>query len=124
VQADFHAIVYATSRAEAERAYARMHRRWTQRCPAVADSLAEAGHDLLAFYAFPCEQWKTLRSTNVIERIHGELRRRIKTQATWSTEHGVLNLLHGLFAAGIIRFRRLDGFTTLRAARGPVPEAA
>jgi hypothetical protein len=25
----------------------------------------------------------------------------------------VLNLLHGLFAAGIIRLRRIDGFTTI-----------
>jgi len=102
----------ATSRAE--RAYERMHRRWAQRCPAVAESLAEAGHELLTFYAFPSDQWKALRSTNLIERIHGELRRRIKTQATWSTEHGLPNLLHGLFAAGIIRFRRIDGFHALR----------
>jgi len=116
VKADFHTVVYAGSRADAERAYARMQRRWTQRCPAVAESLAEAGHELLTCYAFPCEQWKALRSTNLIERIHGELRRRIKTQATWSTEHGMLNLLHGLFAAGIVRLRRIDGFTTLPSA--------
>ena len=102
VKADFHALVYATSRTNAEQAYTRMHRRWAARCPAVAESLAEAGHDLLTFYAFPSEQWKALRSTNLIERVHGELRRRIKTQATWSTEHGMLNLLHALFAAGII----------------------
>ena len=57
VKADFHTLAYATSRAEAERAYARMHRRWTQRCPAVAESIAEAGHDLLTIYGFPSEQW-------------------------------------------------------------------
>jgi len=123
VKADFHAIIHATARAEAERAYARMHRRWTSRCAAVAESLAEAGHDLLTFYAFPPDQWKALRSTNLIERIHGELRRRIKTQATWSTEHGMLNLLHGLFAAGIIRLRRIDGFTSIASTR-PTRKAA
>lgn len=124
VKADFHTVVYAINYAEAERAYTRMHRRWAQRCPAVAESLAEAGHELLTFYRFPAEQWKALRSTNLIERIHGELRRRIKTQATWSTEHGLLNLLHGLFAAGIIRLRRIDGFGTLQPASRPVGEAA
>lgn len=123
VKTDFHAIVYATNRDEAERAYTRMHRRWAQRCPAVADSLAEAGHDLLTFYAYPPEQWKALRSTNLIERIHGELRRRIKTQATWSTEHGMLNLLHGLFAAGIIRLRRIDGFDTITRLRASAEAA-
>jgi transposase-like protein len=124
VKADFHRVLYATSHAEALRAYTRMHRRWSQRCPAVAESLAEAGHDLLTFYAFPSDQWKALRSTNLIERIHGELRRRLKTQATWSTEHGLLNLLHGLFAAGIIRLRRIDGFTSLRHQRRSASEAA
>jgi transposase-like protein len=124
VKADFHAVVYATTRAEAERAYTRMHRRWTTRCAAVAESLAEAGHELLTFYAFPSDQWKALRSTNLIERMHGELRRRIKTQATWSTEHGMLNLLHGLFAAGIIRLRRIDGFATLPTLSTAAPEAA
>jgi transposase-like protein len=124
VKADFHRVLYATSHAEALRAYTRMLRVWSQRCPAVAESLAEAGHDLLTFYAFPSDQWKALRSTNLIERIHGELRRRLKTQATWSTAHGLLNLLHGLFAAGIIRLRRIDGFTTLCHQRRPASEAA
>jgi putative transposase len=113
VSADFHRIVYAANGVEAERAYARMHRQWQLRCAAVAQSLAEAGPELLTFYRFPPAQWKSLRSTNVIERIHEELRRRIKSQAAWSTEGGMLNLLHGLFAAGIIRLRRIDGFTTI-----------
>jgi putative transposase len=124
VKADFHQLVYATARPDAERAYTRMHRRWLTRCAAVAASLAEGGPELLTFYRFPVAQWKSLRSTNVIERLHEELRRRIKSQATWSTEHGVLNLLHGLFAAGIIRLRRIDGFTTIDASLAPVIEAA
>ena len=87
----------------------------------MAQSLDEGGPELLTFYRFPAAQWKALRSTNVIERIHEELRRRIKTQAAWSTDTGVLNLLHGLFATGIIRLRRIDGFTTLAVSS---PEAA
>jgi hypothetical protein len=75
--------------------------------------LEEAGQELLTFYAFPARQWKSLRSTNVIERLHGELRGRIKSQAVWTTEDGMLNLLHGLFAAGIIRSRRIDGFANI-----------
>ena len=123
VTADFHRVIYATDRGDADRAYARMHRQWHLRCAAVAHSLAEAGPELLTFYGFPAAQWKSLRSTNVIERIHEELRRRIKSQAAWSTEDGVLNLLHGLFAAGIIRLRRIDGFTTIAPAK-PATDAA
>jgi putative transposase len=124
VKADFHRLVYATARPDAERAYTQMHRRWLTRCAAVAESLAEGGPELLTFYRFPVAQWKSLRSTNVIERLHEELRRRIKSQATWSTERGLLNLLHGLFAAGIIRLRRIDGFTAIEASLAPASEAA
>ena len=124
VKADFHRVVYATSRAEAERAYAQMLRRWRTRCGAVADSLAEGGPHLLTFYAFPSFQWKALRSTNVIERVHEELRRRIKTQGAWSTEQGVLNLIHALFATGILQLRRLVGYTTLNATVGATGKQA
>ena len=44
-------------------------------------SLREGGDELLTFFSFPRAQWKTLRTTNVIERVHGEFRRRVKTQA-------------------------------------------
>jgi len=124
VKADFHRVLYATARPDAERAYAQMHRRWVTRCAAVAQSLEEGGPELLTFYRFPVAQWKALRSTNLIERLHGELRRRIKSQAAWSTEPGVLNLLHGLFAAGIIRLRRIDGFATMTPTTAPTAEAA
>jgi len=123
VTSDFHQLVYAADGTAAQRAYARMHRQWQLRCAAVAQSLEEAGPELLTFYRFPAAQWKSLRSTNVIERIHEELRRRIKSQAAWSTEDGVLNLLHGLFAGGIIRLRRIDGFTSL-VRRAPTTDAA
>lgn len=119
VRADFHRMVYALSCTEAERAYARMLRHWQMRCGAVAQSLEDGGRELLTFFRFPSAQWKSIRSTNVIERVHEELRRRIKSQAAWSTEHGAVNLLYGLFAAGIVHLRRLDGFDTL--AQPPAP---
>lgn len=97
---DFHAIVYAKSGAEAQIAYDRFLTRWRKRCEAVARSLEEGGLELLTFYQFPQEMWKCLRTTNIIERAHGELRRRVKTQAALPNEEAVLNLLYGLFVAG------------------------
>ena len=44
----------------------------------MAASLKEAGHDLLTFYDFPSEMWKSLRTTNLIERVNEEFRRRVK----------------------------------------------
>jgi len=107
---DFHRIMYAKSGAEAELAYERFLDRWRKRCEAVARSLEEAGPELLTFYRFPKEQWKALRTTNVIERVNGELRRRIKTQAALPSDEAVLSLLYGLFASGMIRLRRIEGW--------------
>jgi transposase-like protein len=43
--------------------------------------LEEAGDDLFTFLRYPKTQWKALRTTNALERINGECRRRTKTQA-------------------------------------------
>jgi transposase-like protein len=47
---------------------------------AVADSLAEAGDRLFTFTRLPPSQWRSVRTTNAIERLHEEFKRRIKTQ--------------------------------------------
>jgi len=41
--------------------------------------LRESGDELLTFFRVPKTQWKTLRTTNVIERLHEEFRRRVKS---------------------------------------------
>ena len=55
-------------------------RKWRLRCPAVATSLEEAGEKLFTFLRFPDDQWKSIRTTNTIERLYEEFKRRIKTQ--------------------------------------------
>ncbi|PYN39990.1 MAG: hypothetical protein DME00_35520 [Candidatus Rokuibacteriota bacterium] len=41
---------------------------------------AYRGDELLTFFSFPKVQRKTLRTTNTIERLHEEFRRRVKTR--------------------------------------------
>ena len=82
IRADFHRIVYADSAAAARAAYTAFERKWTARCPGVVRSLQEGGEELLTFFQFPTRQWKTLRTTNVIERLNEEFRRRVKTQGS------------------------------------------
>jgi Transposase IS66 family/Transposase, Mutator family len=50
------------------------------KCRAVADSLEEAGERLFIFSRLPDSQWRSARTTNAIERLHEEFKRRIKTQ--------------------------------------------
>jgi putative transposase len=115
LRADFHRIVYAESLASAQGAVMAFERRWRTRCPGVVRSLQEGGEELLTFFQFPKSQWKTLRTTNVIERLHGEFRRRVKTQGALPTEDAALVLLFGLLASGQIRLRRLDGWRQIPA---------
>jgi len=113
VRADYHDIVYAASRAEADKAMAAFVRKWTPRCKAVVDSLQEAGEELLTFYAFPASQWKTLRTTNLIERMNGEMRRRTKTQSSYPNDTTAEVLLFSLVATGQIVMRKIVGHADL-----------
>jgi putative transposase len=112
---DFHRIVYAASAEAGRTGYSAFERKWAQRCPGVVRSLQEGGAELLTFFAFPKAQWKTLRTTNVIERLNGEFRRRVKTQGSLPTEDAALILLFSLVASGQIRLRRIDGWRKITA---------
>jgi putative transposase len=116
VKSDFHRIVYAESLAGAQGAFTAFERKWRTRSPGVVRSLQEGGDELLNFFQFPKSQWKTLRTTNVIERLHEEFRRRVKTQGSLPTEDAALVLLFGLVVSGQIRLRRLDGWRQIPAA--------
>jgi transposase-like protein len=110
ITADFHLIVYASGLDTARAARDAFTKKWAKRCAGAVESLNEAGDDLLTFYSFPKEQWKTIRTTNVIERLNGEFRRRVKTQGSFPTEECALVLLYSLVASGQINLRRLDGY--------------
>ena len=107
---DYHRIVYAATRAEARTEWDKFTRKWDKACPAVVRSLEEAGDELLTFMAFPSSQWRSLRTTNVIERVNEEFRRRVKTQGSFPTEDSAMILLFSLVASGQIVLRRLDGW--------------
>ena len=51
-----------------------------------------------------------MRTTNTIERLHEEFRRRVKTQSSLPTEDSAVVLLFSLVASGQIRLRRVDGW--------------
>lgn len=99
--------------AAARAAYEAFLRKWWRLCEGVARSLEEAGVELLAFTRFPKSQWKALRTTNIIERLNQEFRRRTKTQGLSPTESSILILLFGLVASGMVRMRRIEGYEAM-----------
>jgi putative transposase len=120
---DYRRMIYAESRTAAEQARVGFVRKWKLRCQAVNASFEEAGDDLFTFTAFPVSQWKALRTTNALERINEEFRRRTKTQASLPNEEAVLLLLFGLLRSGQIKLRRLVGWQELKT-RSEQAEAA
>ena len=80
VSADYTDMVYAATPKEIEARRRAFLRKWRLKCRAVADSLEEAGERLFAFTRLPPSQWKSARTTNAVERLHEEFKRRIKTQ--------------------------------------------
>jgi putative transposase len=106
---DYRRMVYAETRETVEQARVSFLRKWRLRCKAVISSFEEAGDELFTFLQFPQLQWKALRTTNALERINEEFRRRTKTQASLPSEDAVLLLLYGLLRSGQIVLRRIDG---------------
>jgi putative transposase len=113
VHEEYNRIIYAANRAAAEKARDSFLAKWKKLCPSVAASLEEAGEELLTFYGFPASQHKSLRTTNAIERLQEEFRRRVKTQASLPSEKAALLLFFGLFASGQVKMRRIEGWFDL-----------
>ena len=110
---DWDAIVRADSALEAREAYAAFLAKWSNLVPAVARSLEEGGLELLTFYDLPRSLWRSVRTTNALENLNREFRRRTKTQGSFSTEAAGVTLLWGLVAFGQIRLRRINGYQSL-----------
>jgi len=110
---DYRRMIYAESVEAVVKQREKFQKKWKLKCAAVIASLEEAGEELFTFTHFPLSQWKALRTTNAIERINGEFRRRTKTQASLPSEDAVVLLMYGLLCSGQIRLRRIVGWKDL-----------
>ena len=113
VSADYNDMIYAATPKEIETRRKAFIRKWRLKCRAVADSLEEAGNRLFTFTRFPPDQWKSIRTTNAIERLHEEFKRRIKTQTVLPSAETAAMLFWALLASGQIIMRKVDGWKTL-----------
>lgn len=79
---DWHAIAYAADGTAARAAFAALKARWGATCGDAVASLERDLEALLVHYEFPKAHWDALRTTNPIERINREFKRRSKTMET------------------------------------------
>lgn len=113
ITADYSDMIYAMTCEEIEARRKAFIRKWRLKHRAVADSLEEAGERLFAFTRLPPSQWKSARTTNAIERLHEEFKRRIKTQTVLPSADTAAMLFWALLASGQINMRKVDGWQTL-----------
>jgi putative transposase len=113
ITADYNDVIYAATREAIETRRKAFIRKCRLKHGAVADSLEEAGDRLFAFTRLPPSQWRSARTTNAIERLHEEFKRRIKTQAVLPSADTAAMLFWALLASGQINMRKVDGWQTL-----------
>jgi putative transposase len=85
-KASWDAVAYADGEAAARAAFDALRRQWSDSCD---DAVARIERDLdalLAHYRFPKEHWAALRTTNPIERVNKEFKRRSRSMETVSAD--------------------------------------
>ena len=70
---------------------------------------------------FPESQWRSIRTTNAIERLHEEFKSRIKTQCMLPCAETACMLFWALLASGQITMRKVDGWQTLHVPPSDQP---
>src|SRR3954452_13976288 len=125
VKADFHDMVQAKGKAEVLAKRKAFLAKVEAALPGpVVEGLDESAELLFTFLRFPPEQWRSLRTTNAIERLHEEFKRRIKTQCVLPCAETAAMLFWALLASGQITLRKVDGWQSLAQAPGELDLAA
>jgi transposase-like protein len=67
-----------------------------ERAPKLAELMADAREDVLAYTSFPREHWPQISSTNPIERLNGEIKRRSDVVGIFPNDAAVVRLVGAL----------------------------
>jgi transposase-like protein len=66
------------------------------RLPKLAALMDESGEDVLAYTAFPREHWTQISSTNPLERLNGEVKRRSDVVGIFPNDRAIVRLVGAL----------------------------
>ena len=90
---DLRSIFYASSKGKADELYRSFYEKWNKEIPSAVKSLTHSIDACLTFFKFPEEEWISLRTTNIIERLNKEFRRRTKSMEIVAGEDACYRLL-------------------------------
>ncbi|RTZ79654.1 MAG: IS256 family transposase, partial [Gammaproteobacteria bacterium] len=90
---DMRSIFYASSRRRAREFFDEFKGKWEKVIPSAVKCLEKALDACLTFFNFPEDEWISLRTTNIIERLNKEFRRRTKSMEIVAGEQACYTLL-------------------------------
>ena len=90
---DLRSIFYASTRKKALMFFEDFKDRWENDFPSAVKCLESSIEACLTFFDFPEEQWISLRTTNIIERLNKEFKRRTKPMEILAGERACYSLL-------------------------------
>ena len=90
---DLRSIFYASSKKKAYEFAQTFAAKWEKDLPSAVKCLANSLDACLAFFSFPEEEWISIRTTNVIERLNKEFKRRTKPMEIVAGEEACYLLL-------------------------------
>jgi len=93
VAADLRSIFYAPSREKALEQFNTFKEKWSKDLPSAVGCLEKSIDSCLTFFDFPADEWISLRTTNIIERLNKEFKRRTKPMEIVAGEHACYRLL-------------------------------
>jgi len=111
VEPELKAIFYQETRTQADQALVAFCAKYEKTYPTAVACLKRDLEACLTFYAFPKAHWKTIRTTNVIERLFNEVKRRShKMAAAFRNEGSCLLMFFAVVRS--LKFRRISMPTT------------
>jgi putative transposase len=90
---DMRSILYASSKKKAMEFFESFTQRWEKEVPSAVKCLSRSIDSALTFMSFPEDEWISLRTTNIIERLNKEFKRRTKSMEIVAGEKACYTLL-------------------------------
>lgn len=107
VQPELRAIFYQNSREKADQELAAFVAKYEKIYPSAIDCLKRDQEACLTFYSFPEKHWKFIRTTNAIERLFGEVKKRShKMAAAFRNEDSCMLMFYAVIRS--LKLRRIS----------------
>jgi len=90
---DVRSIFYASSKEKALSFFTYFKNKWRMELPSAVRCLENSIKSCLTFFDYPEDEWISLRTTNIVERLNNEFKRRTKSMEIVAGERACYTLL-------------------------------